>query len=1204
MGKNMMNLILSVLVVASMVAMAGARDYGEAEQGYGTAVFSRQGAIDNGGGDTKWSIVAVYDVPENASGLAYDGTYLYCGMYGANGDEVYRINPATGDYVLLFDNGPQGDAFGLTYDGTYLWTTDHPGSSANPAIAMQLDTLGNLISQFSLPDHYMSGIAYDNGDFWVATYYPDPGTIYKVDGSGSVLTQFTPPNNQPWDLCLQNEYLWVADYWGDSLYKIDTITGARVEAYASEGTDPAGIVWDGQYLWYCDNGAGGVDYLYKVDLGGAGTPEIYVPVTEYDFGVVTIGDSASWDAAVENVGDADLEIRDVTFTGSDELFCRVSFPVVIAPGNDSVLPILYKPTSAGPLVATATIESNDPVHPEVGLTLSGNAVNPGPDIHLPEDSHDYGTVRARSYPGWYMEIQNMGDETLFLANISSDDEHFVVDDRILYPLAIDVLDSAQVWIWFYPTAAALYSGTLTISSNDPDEDPCTVSVSGSGFDMDCSMGVKLWEYQISGGYDNSPKAIAPISDMNGDSIAEVIVCSEDDYVRCVNGNSHGTGDVYWEHEIYAGSVYSQSGLVTIEDIDDDGYEDVVVGSAWGGRLIRVISGRTGDTIWNHDTHEYGDGGWVYQVDCSHDYNNDGTRDVLAATGDDGSDTGPKRVYCLNGLSGLSIWECPLGGPGFSVIGIEDCTGDGQPDVLAGASNEAETEGRAFGINGATGDTFWTFVTAGTSVWALAQVDDMTGDGIEDVMIGDFSGNIYGLDATDGSLEYSNSGFGIILRFERIDDVNEDGHPEVVPAHGGSSVNVVDGQTGDIVWSHPVLDKPWNLDRVDDISGDATNDLLIGTLFTNNYCYFMSGADGSELISPINFGTAVDAIGGIPDIVGDGSMEMVAGGRNGYVACFSGGTEVAVLCGDCNDDGRVTIADATYIVGFIYRSGPAPIGEGDVNVDGRITIADATYIVGYVYRGGPPPCQPPAAYSPYSDERALLALGEPIEEGSVVSIQVSAEFKVAVAGIHLEMVYDRTALRPLMPTRTFRSEALEIFCDPHREEGRLVMGMLSLEGGLVMPGKGSVVNVKFKKLREDADLSSVRIEKAILVDQESRELNTTVLGQPVASGLPQIFSLGQNHPNPFRDLTSISYTCPGDGSKGDVHVSLKVYDSSGRLVRTLLDEYKQPGQCRVEWDCRDDSGDRVGAGVYFYRIVARNVVGREEFSATKKMTVLR
>jgi len=836
-----------------------------------------------------WTILLTYTIPDAASGLAYDGSYLYCGIYGADGDEAYQIDPDTGSYELLF-SGPQDDAFGLTYDGQYLWTIDHPGGSQDPAIAMQLDMDGSLISQFDLPNHYMSGIAYDDGDFWVATYYPDPSTIHKVNDTGGILQEFTAPDNQPWDLCLENENLWMADYYGHALYKIDPDTGDTLESHPSERNNPAGIVWDGAYLWYCDEGEGyDQDFLYKIDLAGGGTPEIYVPVTSHDYGVVPIGENATWNATVQSTGTADLIVSGIDFTGSTELYCPLTFPIVISPGNQTEIPIVYEPEEIGPLNAIATIESNDPVHPEVDITLTGNAVATGPDIYLPEDSHNYGSVRINATTRWLMEIQNLGDEILTIESIISDDDHFYVDDQISFPMDIGILSSVEIGIWFHPEVAEEYSATLTITNNDPDENPYYVTVEGTGLEKDYPMGDTLWQYFIQTGYDNSPKAIAPIPDVTGDGVDDVIVCSEDDYIRCFNGNAHSLGDVLWEHEIYAGSLYMQNSLAITEDVNDDGYSDVVVGSAWGGRLIRTISGKTGLEIWTHDTHEYGGGGWVYQVDCSYDYNGDGVIDVLAATGDDSTDAGPKRIYCLNGLTGISIWERPLGGPGFAVIGVEDFTGDDNPDVVAGCSNEVETIGYAKGINGATGGVTWTFTAAGISVWAIEQIDDITDDGIKDVIIGDFGGHIYGLDATNGDQIFSNSiGSVIITRFQKFNDVNGDGHPDIVPGHSTSSiVFMVDGYTGEFIWSHPVADQPWNIARTTDISGDGIDDVLVGTLFTSNYCYFLNGVNGSELES-IGFGTAVDAIAAIPDIVGDGSMEMVAGGRNGKVACFSGG----------------------------------------------------------------------------------------------------------------------------------------------------------------------------------------------------------------------------------------------------------------------------------------------------------------------------
>jgi PKD repeat protein len=441
----------------------------------------------------------------------------------------------------------------------------------------------------------------------------------------------------------------------------------------------------------------------------------------------------------------------------------------------------------------------------------------------------------------------------------------------------------------YTYQTALFSTSEYVQENHYNEE-----IQSNGVNRDYPIGEIIWQYYITGGSDNSVKAITSIPDINGDGIDDVIVCSEDYYVRCFDGGAIGTGVVLWEHFIYSGKLWCQNELTITEDVDGDGYNDVVVGTPWGDRSVHTLSGKTGIEIWMFDTHEGGDGGWVYQVDCSYDYNSDGVIDVLAVAG--GTASGSRKAYCLDGEDGTKIWDCPLGspkGPGFSIIGIEDFTGDGQPDVLAGASNSAETVGYAYGINGATGSITWTFTAAGSSVWALEQIDDITSDGIKDVIIGDFYGNIYGLDATTGGQEYSNSlGSAIITRFEKLNDVNGDGHPDIVPAHSTTHVTqVIDGYTGSIIWSHPVADQPWNVARTADISGDAIDDVLVGTLYNNNYCYFLNGVDGSEL-EVVQYFEAVDAIAAIPDVVADGSMEMVAGGRNGKATCFSGGLDAA------------------------------------------------------------------------------------------------------------------------------------------------------------------------------------------------------------------------------------------------------------------------------------------------------------------------
>ena len=68
------------------------------------------------------------------------------------------------------------------------------------------------------------------------------------------------------------------------------------------------------------------------------------------------------------------------------------------------------------------------------------------------------------------------------------------------------------------------------------------------------VGTPLWTYDITGGFDNSPKSIVPVEDMP-DGNMEVIVGSEDYAIRCFNGNASVTGDVLWEYAITSGYVY-------------------------------------------------------------------------------------------------------------------------------------------------------------------------------------------------------------------------------------------------------------------------------------------------------------------------------------------------------------------------------------------------------------------------------------------------------------------------------------------------------------------------------------------------------------------------------------------------------------------------------------------------------------------------
>jgi len=94
-------------------------------------------------------------------------------------------------------------------------------------------------------------------------------------------------------------------------------------------------------------------------------------------------------------------------------------------------------------------------------------------------------------------------------------------------------------------------------------------------------------------------------------------------------------------------------------------------------------------------------------------------------------------------------------------------------------------------------------------------------------------------------------------------------------------------------------------------------------------------------------------------------------------------------------------------------------------------------------------------------------------------------------------------------------------------------------------------------------------------------------------------LSQNYPNPFGKITEIRYQIPkGVDSRQKSVVSMNIYDITGRLVRTLVNEAQEPGYYKVLWDGKDDLGKAVASGIYFYRIEAGDFTGMRKMVVTR------
>jgi len=99
------------------------------------------------------------------------------------------------------------------------------------------------------------------------------------------------------------------------------------------------------------------------------------------------------------------------------------------------------------------------------------------------------------------------------------------------------------------------------------------------------------------------------------------------------------------------------------------------------------------------------------------------------------------------------------------------------------------------------------------------------------------------------------------------------------------------------------------------------------------------------------------------------------------------------------------------------------------------------------------------------------------------------------------------------------------------------------------------------------------------------------GGPILDEIP--FCLYQPFPNPFTNEATIRYSLPYA-----THVSLKIYDVSGRLVSKLVDGEIAPGIHELRWTGKDDVNRRCASGVYFVRFTT------DQYKASKKMVLIK
>jgi outer membrane protein assembly factor BamB len=283
------------------------------------------------------------------------------------------------------------------------------------------------------------------------------------------------------------------------------------------------------------------------------------------------------------------------------------------------------------------------------------------------------------------------------------------------------------------------------------------------------------------------------------------------------------GEVLWSYDTHAedggGWVYE---VAPLPDVSGDGLPEVLAavgsdGPGAGPRRIYAFDGATGAVRFVFTGPDA-----FLTVTAIDDVNDDGFADVIAGAGGNGDDD---RVYAVSGASAgvaSALWQFPTGGSVYSVDVIEDIDGDDVADVIAGSWSNTVTC-----LSGATGGEIWSS-GVGSDVLRVETLGDVTGDGVSDVAVAGLSTTFRVLDGQTGSLHWFVPTGGNVWSVSSISDVSGDGVPDVIAGSQDHAVYCVSGADGTSLWTRSLGALVFSVRAIADVNGSGYDDVIAGT----------------------------------------------------------------------------------------------------------------------------------------------------------------------------------------------------------------------------------------------------------------------------------------------------------------------------------------------------------------------------------------
>lgn len=480
-----------------------------------------------------------------------------------------------------------------------------------------------------------------------------------------------------------------------------------------------------------------------------------------------------------------------------------------------------------------------------------------------------------------------------------------------------------------------------------------------------------------------------------------------------------------------------------------------------------------------------------------------------------------------------------------------------------------------------------------SVFSSPAIVDLDGNGTEELIVGCNDGNLYVMEV-DGSHK---AGFPFstgeeIIGSPAVGDVTGDGELEVVVCTKLGSVYLL-SDSGEVITQTTTPDLIYATPVLSDLNGDGRLEIIIGCMNGKLYVFNHDGSDYPNF--PFSVRGKISAGAAVADLNADGIKDIVVGTANDTVyAISSNGTLLW-----------------KFPTGYWVRSAPSI-----ADIDGLKVVVGSWDKNLYIL-------------NPDGTEYAKVATGEKIKTSpSFADLDQDGDLEIVFSSGKETFVCnsDGTILVGWPKEAESSIQSSACFADMDGDGlGEIIFG--SDDGSLyaykpdgsLMPYFPIPTHAKIfsspavSDLDEDGDIEIVfGNDNGIHVIDYKSNAGTNhywnmYRGNPERTGYygdlvamkerpteaKYRIYLYQNYPNPFYSTTVIPYQL-----SRPARVDLSIYNIMGQKIKTLTKGKREAGVYREYWDRRDERGNRVSAGIYFYRLQTEN------FSLIRKMVLLK